>query len=480
MKCEDRGMSRDLAIMWFRRDLRLGDHPALMAALSENAEVLPVFVVDPFLVERSGQPRLAYMAAALESLNKSMGGALVVRVGDPAAVIPALAAEIGATTVYVSKDFAPYGRRRDEAIAERLAADGRRLRGVGSPYAVDPGRVTKDDGTSYSVFTPFSKRWLARGWSSPLEPPRNPSWFTMSQATSSSSRAANLIDEALGHPRVEFTLPAHSEETVQDQWDEFCQRGQDGLDGYADRRNDPGVPGSSRLSAALRWGIVHPRQLLADLQSTRDHEVYRSELAWREFYADVLFRFPDTGWRNLNRKMDGLVHDSGPVANERFASWCRGETGYPIVDAGMRELATTGWMHNRVRMIVASFLVKDLHVPWQWGARFFMQHLLDGDLASNAHGWQWTAGTGTDAAPYFRVFNPVLQGERYDPGGRYVRQFVPELSDLPSSQIHAPFDLKRKGAGVPLGYVAPIVDHSVERDEALARYKALTPSAAQE
>jgi len=457
-------MTRDLAIMWFRRDLRLSDNPALTAALSAHSEVLPLFVVDPFLVERSGRPRLAYMAAALNALNNSMGGALVVRVGDPLEIIPALVAEHGVTNVYHAQDFAPYGRRRDQAIAERLAAVGCRLQGVGSPYAVEPGRITKDDGTAYSVFTPFSKRWLAAGWPRPLDPPRDPSWFTLSSPA---------IADALDHPHVEFALLPHGEETVADQWDEFRLRGETGLDGYADRRNNPGVPGSSRLSAALRWGIVHPRQLLSDLQPLQSHDIYRSELAWREFYADVLFRYPDTGWRNLNRKLDGLLHDSGPLAEQRFAAWCRGETGYPIVDAGMRELATTGWMHNRVRMIVASFLVKDLHLPWQWGARFFMKHLVDGDLASNAHGWQWTAGTGTDAAPYFRVFNPVLQGERYDPNGDYVRQFVPELAGLPATQIHAPFDAKRKGAGVPLGYVPPIVDHAVERDVALARYKSM-------
>ncbi len=225
------------------------------------------------------------------------------------------------------------------------------------------------------------------------------------------------------------------------------------------------------MSAALRWGLVHPRQLLHDLHDGGDHTHYRSELAWREFYADVLFRHPDTGWKNLNRKMDRIALDSGAKAKARFAAWCEGRTGYPIVDAGMRELTTTGWMHNRVRMIVASFLVKDLHLPWQWGAKFFMKHLVDGDLASNSHGWQWTAGTGTDAAPYFRVFNPVLQGERYDPTGDYVRRFVPELADLPTAQIHAPW---AKGKGIPLGYTEPIVDHSVERDEALARYKAVT------
>ncbi len=451
------------AIMWFRRDLRLTDNSAVLAALSEHSDVIPVFVVDPHLMKNAGAPRVAYMCDALAALNASMGGALVFRHGDPVDVIVELAKELDAADVYIARDFAPYGRRRDIEIAERLVSQGRRLRGVGSPYAVAPGRVMKDDGTSYSVFTPFSKRWLALGWDGPQDAPRDPQWLGVPVVRS---------DGEPLRPEIDFVLPPHDEESVHDQWNEFRLRGTDGLDGYVERRNEPGVAGSSRLSAALRWGIVHPRQLIADLLPDRSHDVFRSELAWREFYADVLFRFPDTGWRNLNRKLDGLVQDSGPIAEARFAAWCRGETGYPIVDAGMRELVQTGWMHNRVRMIVASFLVKDLHLPWQWGARFFMKHLVDGDLASNAHGWQWTAGTGTDASPYFRVFNPILQGERYDAAGDYVRRFVPELAGLSAAVIHAPFDSKRKGSGVPLGYVAPIVDHGVERDEALARYKA--------
>ena len=451
------------AIMWFRRDLRLTDNSAVLAALAEHSDVIPVFVIDPHLMKNAGAPRVAYMCDALAALNASMGGALVFRHGDPVDVIVELAKELDAADVYIARDFAPYGRRRDIEIAERLVSQGKRLRGVGSPYAVAPGRVMKDDGTSYSVFTPFSKRWLALGWDGPQAAPRDPQWLGVPVVRS---------DGAPLRPEIDFVLPPHDEESVHDQWNEFRLRGAEGLDGYVERRNEPGVAGSSRLSAALRWGIVHPRQLIADLLPDRSHDVFRSELAWREFYADVLFRFPDTGWRNLNRKLDGLVNDSGPIAEARFAAWCRGETGYPIVDAGMRELVQTGWMHNRVRMIVASFLVKDLHLPWQWGARFFMKHLVDGDLASNAHGWQWTAGTGTDASPYFRVFNPILQGERYDAAGDYVRRFVPELAGLSAAVIHAPFDSKRKGSGVPLGYVAPIVDHGVERDEALARYKA--------
>lgn len=444
--------------MWFRRDLRLADNPALVAALAEHDEVTPLFVVDPLLVGRSGAPRLAFMCDALSALDDSMGRALVYRHGDPVETVAALAAEVGATAVYAAEDFAPYGRRRDAVVAERLSADGRRLVHVGSNYAVAPGSVRKDDGGSYSVFTPFSKRWSALGWSAPVSVPRSPNWHGAPTVRCEGPPA---------RPDLEIALPPSSEDAVHAQWAEFRDRGPEGLDGYKERRNDPSVPGSSRLSAALRWGIVHPRQLLHDLHDGADHSHYRSELAWREFYADVLFRHPETGWRNLDRRMDRIEIDDGPEAETKFAAWCEGRTGYPIVDAGMRELLGSGWMHNRVRMIVASFLVKDLHLPWQWGARHFMRHLVDGDLASNSHGWQWTAGSGTDAAPYFRVFNPRLQGERYDPTGDYVRRWVPELADQPTKTIHAP-------AGVPFGYVAPMVDHGVERDEALRRYKAVT------
>ena len=448
--------------MWFRRDLRLADNPALCAALAQHSDVVPLFVVDPRLVSRSGAPRLAYMCDALAALDDSMGRALVYRHGDPVDVVAALAEEVGADDVYVARDYGPYGSGRDREVAGRLQAAGRRLHGIGSSYAVTPGRVTKDDGTPYSVFTPFSKRWLATGWDAPLAVPRDPQWH---------GAPAVRCDGPPTRPELPFDLPARDEVGAWAQWEEFRDRGPDGLDGYHERRNDPSVPGSSRMSAALRWGVVHPRQLLADLRDgVKSHDHYRSELAWREFYADVLWREPETGWRNLNRRFDVMRVDGGKRAEGKFEAWTAGQTGFPIVDAGMRELTGTGWMHNRVRMIVASFLVKDLHLPWQWGARHFMRHLVDGDLASNSHGWQWTAGTGTDAAPYFRVFNPALQGERYDPNGDYVRRFVPELADLPTSLIHDP---GKKGGGVPLGYVPPMVDHGEERDEALARLREL-------
>ncbi|HSP29291.1 MAG TPA: deoxyribodipyrimidine photo-lyase [Ilumatobacteraceae bacterium] len=432
------------SIMWFRRDLRLDDNPALVAAGDDGAEVVPVFVIDPTFAS-SGPPRLAYLHDALQSLDTSIrergATGLIVRHGDPVEVIAALAHELDADTVFVARDYAPYGRRRDAAVKAALEHDGRHLQGVGSPYAVAPGGVTKDDGTPYAVFTPFSKVWRRIGWDLPLEAPSGD--FRWAGATAMESEP--LRDR----PDPGIDVPEAGEAAARDLWAHFVR---EGVDDYADLRDLPAVDGTSRMSQALKWGTIHPRQLLADLDASgagpKGHTVFSSELAWREFYADVLFQQPRTAWENLNPKMDAMPVDTDSAARKRFDRWAAGETGFGIVDAGMRQLAATGWMHNRVRMIVASFLVKDLHLPWQWGARWFMQHLIDGDLASNNHGWQWAAGTGTDAAPYFRVFNPHLQQERYDPDGEYVARWVPEP-------------------------VAPMLDHKTERDDALHRLKTL-------
>jgi deoxyribodipyrimidine photo-lyase len=335
------------------------------------------------------------------------------------------------------------------------------LRGVGSAYAVEPARVTKADGTPYAVFTPYSRTWLGvAAAAGALEGPAE----TPAVGSVDWSGPGGADSGVLDPGPCSLELPPTSSGAVREQWERFHDSG---LDSYDARRDLPAVEGTSRLSAALRWGIVHPRTLLADLRPERAHEVFRSELIWREFYADVLYRRPETAWRNLQPSMDAMPVDTDAAAHHRFAAWCAGRTGFPIVDAGMRQLLATGWMHNRVRMIVASFLVKDLHLPWQWGARHFMDHLVDGDLASNNHGWQWAAGTGTDAAPYFRVFNPTSQSERFDPSGEYIRRWVPELTGLPAAEIHQPGPLRRGE------YPAPMVDHAAERDEALRRYRSL-------
>jgi deoxyribodipyrimidine photo-lyase len=241
---------------------------------------------------------------------------------------------------------------------------------------------------------------------------------------------------------------------------------------YADLRNRPDRAGTSFMSAHLKYGEIHPRTLLANLADRRGKNVesYRSELAWREFYADVLFHYPRSARDDLRPEMSRMTYDTGSIADEHFRAWSEGRTGYPIVDAGIRQLRAEGWVHNRVRMIVASFLVKDLHIEWQRGAREFMQWLRDGDLASNNHGWQWVAGTGTDPAPYFRIFNPVTQGRRFDPDGDYVRRYVQELRDVAGGDVHEPWQLP---GGVPAGYPKRIVDHAQERKVALARYEAV-------
>ena len=439
------------SVMWFRRDLRLADHPALVAAAA-SGDVVPLFVVDPIFTRRAGAPRLAFLAAALAALDDQLGGGLVYRHGDPASVVPAFAAEVGATAVFVTRDHAPYGRRRDAEVAERLRSAGRSLTGVGSNYAVEPGTVGKSDGSGYSVFTPFAKAWRAHGWEPPVHAPKV-RWRGAPDVTCEGPPKA---------PVTALDLPVASAAAWHRHWERFVA---DGLDEYAERRNLPAEQGTSRMSIALRWGIVHPRQLLDDLGQTRSHDRFRAELAWREFYADVLLRRPGSAYTNLQRRMDALPVDTDRRAKARFATWKAGATGFPIVDAGMRQLRATGWMHNRLRMITASFLVKDLHLPWQWGARHFMELLLDGDLASNSHGWQWTAGTGTDPAPFFRVFNPTSQSEKFDPTGEYIRRWVPELRDLPDGAIHDPGLLR------PETYPAPIVDHAAERLDALARYK---------
>lgn len=438
---------RTTVVMWFRRDLRLEDHPALAAA-AEAGRVLPLFVVDPVLMATSGAPRAAYLRDCLAALDDATGGNLVVRHGDPVEVVPQVADEVAAPTVFVTRDHGPYGRRRDEEVADRLRADDRRLRGIGSNYALEPGTVQKDDGAPYAVYTPFSKRWFSiladDSYSVPGDGRVDVDWATTDH------------DGLPERPDPGCELPPAGERAAHDVWRAFLD---DGVQRYDDRRNDPAGDATSHLSPHLKWGAIHPRRLLNDLHAGNGirgggPRTFASELAWRDFYADVLFHRPRTAWWNLRDELSEMRLDTDDDARARFERWCEGRTGFPIVDAGMRQLLATGWMHNRSRMITASFLVKDLHLPWQWGARHFLDHLVDGDLASNNHGWQWAAGTGTDAAPYFRVFNPTTQFERFDPDGEYAARWIPEYGTD--------------------DYPEEMVDHAAERAEALARYEAAT------
>jgi deoxyribodipyrimidine photo-lyase len=435
-------MASGPAVLWFRRDLRLADNPALLAAIDAGGEdgVLALFVLDDRLRGPSGANRLAFLSANLEALSASMGGRLVVRTGDPAVVVPAVAAEVRAGSVHVAADFGPYGRARDEAVERALLAANVELVRTGSPYLVDPGVVRKGDGGRFKVFSPFFRAWSSVRTDPPAAAPTGVRWV-----------------EADGEPvpsvpPTAVELPAAGEEAAWARWSTFAER----ITSYGEQRNLPAVDGTSKMSPYLKYGVVHPRQLVEGLGRSKGAQRFRFEVAWRDFYADVLWHEPGSARQELQAAMAAMAYDEGVEADERFAAWAEGRTGFPIVDAGMRQLVREGWMHNRVRMITASFLVKDLHLDWRRGARFFDQHLVDGDLASNHHGWQWVAGTGTDPAPYFRVFNPTLQGDKFDPDGTYVQRYVPEV-------------------GTP-AYPAPIVDHAAERREALARYAAVSGS----
>ena len=454
-------------LLWFRRDLRLSDHAALLAASRDgdgSREVLGVFVADDALMRPSGAPRRHFLAGCLAALNESMGGRLLIVHGTPGTVIPELAEKIGADGVHISADFMPYGRRRDETVGKALQERGIELVTTGSPYAVAPGRVTKDDGSSFAVFTPFYRAWKQHGWRKPAASGQDIRWID----PSSLSGVDRQDPELLSLPVPDgLELPDPGEQAARERWAGFL----DGpVDDYEDHRNRPDLPGTSRMSPYLKWGCVHPRTLLAGLdgRAGAGAETYRSELAWREFYADVVRRFPESTRTSLDPVIENMQWDSGREADEHLQAWKDGRTGVPFVDAGMRQLLAEGWIHNRVRMVVASYLIKDLHLPWQIGARHFMEHLVDGDLSSNNHGWQWVAGSGSASAAFYRVFNPMTQGEKFDPTGDYVRKYVPELRGVAGKAVHQPWLLPD---GPPDGYPAPIVDHKVEREEALRRFR---------
>jgi deoxyribodipyrimidine photo-lyase len=436
------------AIFWFRRDLRLSDNPALLAAIANSDEIVPVFILDEKLIKQTGSKRLAYMGQSLRALDESLGNKLHVMVGDQVDVLKELLARYDATEVHISEEFEPYGAKRDL----RVEKAGINLIRTGSPYAVAPGRVRKpSDGTPYKVYTPFYNNWLIHGWRAPVSAPKE------IKAPTPTSKDRNFPD----WPLPEGTeITKAGEKAAHERWKWFQKNG---LDFYDEQRNNAGIDGTSKLSAHLKWGEIHPRTLLADLNKTKAHTVFQKEIAWREFYADVLFHNPHTESDYYADKFKEMRYDKPGKA---FKAWCEGKTGYPFVDAAMRQLVKEGWMHNRTRMVVASFLVKDLHIEWQHGADFFMEHLVDFDVASNAHGWQWTAGCGTDASPYYRVFNPIEQGKRFDENGDYIRKYVPELAHLSAPDIHEPWSVLD---GYLHGYPEQIVDHSVERLESLAR-----------
>jgi deoxyribodipyrimidine photo-lyase len=444
-------------LFWFRKDLRLQDNEALTrcaeAAIKDgDSAVLGCFVYQKQQFESLSGIRQHSLAVSLESLNRSMAGHLLCLQGDSADALAKQSKEIDAEFIHATKSYDPTGILEQEAVAKSLAAIGKTLVLEGSNYAVTPGAVVKPtDGSAYRVYTPFYKAWFEIGWPAPFKLPKAIAWF---------SGSGSLIP-APTKP-AQFKVRA-GEEFALETFERFKKKA---LFDYSDNRNRADLSGTSKLSHALAHGEIHPRTLLADLRDTPGHNVFRKEIAWREFYADVLFRNPHTVNDYYVPRFSQMRYDKGKEADQKLERWKEGKTGFPMVDAGMRQLATEGWMHNRVRMIVASFLVKDLHLEWQLGAKWFEQSLSDFDPASNSHGWQWTAGCGTDASPYYRVFNPILQGYKFDPDGNYVRKYIPELAHLGGAEVHEPWLLVD---GLVNGYPEPMLDHSKERDESLRR-----------
>jgi len=439
-------MSR--SIMWFRRDLRLTDNPALLAAIETGEAIVPVFILDPKLIQITGEKGLAYLAQSLRSLDESLGNKLIVCEGDPVDVLKDLKKKYEVTSVHIETEYDAYAVARDA----RVEAAGIELTRTGSPYAVAPGRVKKpSDATNYRVYTPFYRGWLLHGWRAAVAAPK----LIKAVTPESSDRNFPTWQVPKG-----TDIPAAGEKAAHERFKKFKAKG---LDTYDETRNFAGIDGTSKMSAHLTWGEIHPRTLLTGLGESKAHDTFRKEIAWREFYADVLHNYPHTDKDYYAPQFAKMRYDE---PGEKFRAWCEGKTGYPFVDAGMRQLVTEGWMHNRVRMVVASFLAKDLHIEWQHGALFFEEHLVDFDIASNAHGWQWTAGCGTDASPYYRVFNPIEQGKRFDENGDYIRKYVTELAHLTADEIHEPWEATN---GYKNGYPKKLVEHSLERLESLAR-----------
>lgn len=460
---------------WFRRDLRVTDNTALSEAARRAERVIPVFVLEDAL--RSGPDvgagRLAFLLRAVESLRlnlEALGYPLVVRSGKSTDVIPALARELGAEAVFCSKRPEPYAQARDERVFHALNGLGIGFETFKDAVAWEEREILTQAGNPFTVFTPYSRAWKARKPAPPrprLAPARD------RRPLGVASEPLPLDSATFGHATT-HALPPAGERSAMESWKRFLAGP---VFSYAHDRDLPAIEGTSRLSPHLRVGSIGIRTLLAQLASVRagataegqrNCDVFLTELVWREFYHQILFNFPHVAKGAFRPEYDRLAWSTN---EDHFRAWCEGRTGYPVVDAAMRCLQATGWMHNRLRMIVAMFLTKDLLLHWQWGERWFMKLLLDGDMAANNGGWQWSSGTGTDAAPYFRIFNPVAQGEKFDPDGAFVRRWVPELAGFPAECIHQPWEdplsLSRSG------YPARIVVHSEQRGKCLAMYKAV-------
>jgi len=435
-------------IWWIRRDLRLTDNAALHSALAAGS-VLPVFIIDPAF-DSSSPRRKDFLYEGLHALDKDLrerGSYLLIRTGNPLDVLQKLVKEIKADTIFAEEDFTPYARKRDMEIEHHLP-----LQLVNGQTVHHPNAVLKADGKPYTVYTPYSKTWKAK----------LPTQLDLYPAPEKINTPFEIINEKLPRFKTNPLFPAGEKEALV-RLEEFLHKR---IYEYSENRNRMDLDGTSALSPYIRFGMLGLRQAVraarlatSNLQpaTAKGVEVWLNELIWREFYIQILYHFPYVSKTSFNKSLANI-----PWRNNvsEFEAWKRGETGVPVVDAAMRQLKEIGWMHNRARMIVASYLVKDLLIDWRWGEAWFMENLLDGDIAANNGGWQWTAGTGTDAAPYFRIFNPVLQSARFDPNGDYIRKWIPELRGVDAKYIHAPWEYGIEMNGYP---ARPIIERDKER-----------------
>ncbi len=462
------------AIVWLRRDLRLDDHAAIAAAAAASERVCLAFVLDPALLrgERTGAPIVQAFFGALHALRAALrerGSDLALACGDPVQCVPELARRLGAGAVFFNEDYEPHAIRRDAAVSRALEACGIAAESGLDHVCFGANEVLTDAGAPYKVYTPYARRWMEYYRVAPRLP------YASERALRGRLLTAAEIGETLPVPAPEAwgyasspRYPSCAEATARERLDEFLAGA---AERYARDRDVPALDATSRLSPDLRAGTIGIRTCFAlAMRAAQRAEAagasdsirkWISELIWREFYQAILAHFPYVDGGSFQRSADAIAWANDERA---FEAWCEGRTGYPIVDAAMRQLNATGWMHNRLRMIVASFLTKDLLIDWRWGERYFERRLADVDLAQNNGGWQWAASTGADAAPYFRIFSPVLQAKKFDPDGAFVRRWLPELAGVPDAHVHEPWDW-------PLaGYTPPIVDHRTARVRALAAY----------
>ena len=469
------------AVVWFRRDLRLTDNIALLYAARDADAIAPVFVIDPGLLAsgRMGSPLVQAFFEAIASLRaalRSRGSELALLCGEPAAELVQFAREVDARAIFYNEDYEPGAIARDLAVTEALGAHGVASHAFLEHVVLGADEVETVQGTPYRIFTPYKRAWLDRYRVAPRRA------VPSERAIAGKLMMREDLPQTRADPRPEdfgFTsspaYPPCSETLALAALTGFVSSGK--AERYPSARDFPALDATSHLSVHLRAGTVGIRTCV---EAALPYETWLSELIWREFYQMILKRFPYVANGPF---VKAAAHIPWRNDERAFAAWCQGRTGYPIVDAGMRQLNSTGWMHNRLRMIVASFLTKDLLIDWRWGERYFERNLADADLAQNNGGWQWAASTGTDAAPYFRIFNPVTQGKRFDPDGAFVRQFVPELATVPADFVHEPWRMPpllqaEYGCRIGRDYPEPIVEHSAARAAALAAYAPVLGGAA--